>query len=140
MMDKKANAVIEYALIIGIAILAFSVMNIYIKRGLQGKVKDMTDFFIGGGKPLQANEANVGAVTTSEATTTSDSSFVSKDSLAGVREIEISEKTGIKATSKTTDIKKNIFPNASVSATDVTVKPTETVSYTDTNAAMQQGN
>lgn len=36
----------EYVLIIGLISAVFVGMNIYIKRGIQGRVKEMTDYFI----------------------------------------------------------------------------------------------
>ncbi|MBU1998962.1 MAG: hypothetical protein KKE64_05660, partial [Candidatus Omnitrophica bacterium] len=43
---KRGNALGEYALILGIVTIALVSMNVYMKRGIQGKVKDMTDYFI----------------------------------------------------------------------------------------------
>jgi len=39
---KKAQSVTEYAILLGLAIAAFAGMQLYIKRGLQGKLKDST--------------------------------------------------------------------------------------------------
>lgn len=44
---RKANAFLEYALVIGAVSLALITMNVYMKRGLQGRVADMSDYFIG---------------------------------------------------------------------------------------------
>jgi hypothetical protein len=41
--NKKAQNTAEYAIMIAIIIGAFSVMQVYIKRGLQAKIKEGTD-------------------------------------------------------------------------------------------------
>lgn len=41
-----ANAILEYAVTLGIVAAVFVGMNIYMKRGIQAKLKDMTDYFI----------------------------------------------------------------------------------------------
>lgn len=43
---KTGFALIEYAIVLGIAGTVLIGMNTYIKRGLQGRLKDMTDYFI----------------------------------------------------------------------------------------------
>jgi Flp pilus assembly pilin Flp len=40
---RKAQSTLEYALIVAVAAGAFISMQVYIKRGLQGKLKDATD-------------------------------------------------------------------------------------------------
>jgi hypothetical protein len=129
-MNKKANALIEYALIILIVIAAFFTMNIYMKRGLQGRVKDMADYFIGGGTQMQANTAVSRATTTSEANTTSDSSVATTDSFGGARSTGSSEQTSIKATSKTEDMRKIVVPDSGVATTGVSVPAATTETYT----------
>ena len=59
---ETASALLDYAVILGIVSLVFMSMNIYIKRGIQAKVKDMTDNFIG---KEQSVEINPTAVTNS---------------------------------------------------------------------------
>ncbi|MBM3250499.1 MAG: hypothetical protein FJZ09_06665 [Candidatus Omnitrophica bacterium] len=43
----KANSLLEYALMLGVVSLALIGMNIYVKRGVQARVADLTDYFIG---------------------------------------------------------------------------------------------
>lgn len=45
-MGKKAQSIMEYAIVLGLVSIVFVTMNIYVKRNVQGKVKDLTDFFI----------------------------------------------------------------------------------------------
>ena len=42
----KAQSFVEYALLLSLVLAALGAMNIYAKRSIQAKVKDMTDFFI----------------------------------------------------------------------------------------------
>jgi len=44
---RTAQSLLEYAVIISIVMAAFVGMQLYAKRGVQGKIKDMTDNFIG---------------------------------------------------------------------------------------------
>jgi hypothetical protein len=70
MRNKFANAVMEYVILIGTISLVFITMNMYIKRGLQSRVADMTDYFIG---REQAPDSNPTAQTTANSSTVSTS-------------------------------------------------------------------
>jgi len=61
--NKIASALVEYGLMLAIVALALTTMNIYFKRGLQGKVKDMTDFFITGGRAVQQEDSDPSYIT-----------------------------------------------------------------------------
>ena len=128
-MDRRGNTFVEYVLIISIVTAALFAMNIYVKRGLQGRVKDMSDYFISGNESLQEDTASARATTTSEAVTTSGSSVLTKDSTGGIREVESSEETGIKASSRTEDIKKNTLPDTTVTSGDAVVPGVGTENY-----------
>lgn len=43
MRSKRGQSTAEYAILIGVVIAAVVGMQVYVKRGLQGKVKDVTD-------------------------------------------------------------------------------------------------
>jgi hypothetical protein len=43
---SRASAITEYALILGTVFLSLVGMNIYLKRGIQARVKDLTTHFI----------------------------------------------------------------------------------------------
>ena len=43
MLTKKAQHIAEFAIVLGIMVLSFSAMNLYIKRGLQGRYKQFAD-------------------------------------------------------------------------------------------------
>ena len=44
---KKAMAVVQYSILIGIIAMALATMNIYLRRSIQAKVKDLSDTLIG---------------------------------------------------------------------------------------------
>jgi hypothetical protein len=44
--NRAANAILEYALTLTIVSLVFAGMHVYLKRGMQAKLKGMTDYFI----------------------------------------------------------------------------------------------
>ena len=44
MRNRKGQSTAEYAIVIGLVIAAAVAMQVYVKRGIQGKVKDATDF------------------------------------------------------------------------------------------------
>jgi hypothetical protein len=44
MRKRKGQSTAEYAIVIGLVIGAAVAMQVYVKRGLQGKVKDATDY------------------------------------------------------------------------------------------------
>ncbi len=129
-MNKKANALIEYALIIGVAVAALFAMNIYMKRGLQGRVKDMADYFIGGGTQMQANTPVVRATTESTSTNTAGSTLTTQDLTDGGKGIGLTETTSVTASSRTEDIKKIVVPDSEVATTGVSVPSATTETYT----------
>ena len=47
---KKANAILEYGLILFVAVSALIAMRPFIKRTIQARVKDLTDDYIGSGE------------------------------------------------------------------------------------------
>ena len=51
--NRKGQNTAEYAILIAVVIGAIVAMQIYVKRGLQGKVKDVTDH-VGDGLPADA--------------------------------------------------------------------------------------
>ena len=43
---KKAQAVSEYILVLSLVMAALIAMQVYMRRGIQGKIKDLSDVFI----------------------------------------------------------------------------------------------
>ena len=80
---KRASAIMQYALIVGVVSLALAGMNIYVKRGMQGKVKQLTDTFIGGQQRVEA--ASTPTLTNSY---TDSNSTVKKSYSGGVAKVK----------------------------------------------------
>ncbi|MEW6170039.1 MAG: hypothetical protein AB1472_00515 [Candidatus Omnitrophota bacterium] len=57
LFDKKGQNTAEYAIVIGLVIAAAIAMQTYVKRGLQGHVKDGTDYIQ---TKVQAEDADLG--------------------------------------------------------------------------------
>jgi hypothetical protein len=57
MRRQRAVSIIEYSLLVAVAALAIMNMSTYVKRGTQGRLKEMTDNFIGLG---QSEDASTG--------------------------------------------------------------------------------
>lgn len=75
MKNKLANTVMEYVILIGTVSLVFATMNMYIKRGFQARVADMTDYFIGREHAADSNptaETTVDSSTIYHSTATTD--------------------------------------------------------------------
>ncbi len=98
--NKIGNSILEYAIIIGIVSLALTTMNIYIKRGIQGKLKDMTDNFIG---REQIGEINPTAITNSSSTGLSNAALNNELFIAGGSRLVLDETTDTTATSRVVD-------------------------------------
>lgn len=74
---SRGQSLINYALIFAIVTAALVGMTTYIKRGVQGKVRDMTDFFINDGQIVELDP------TTSLAESTSTGSIDKKEFSGG---------------------------------------------------------
>ncbi len=99
-MNKKASSLLEYSIILGVVSLVLITMNLYIKRGVQGKVKDMTDYFIG---REQIVEINPTATTNSRNTSVANSTVNSNVLVGGGRRITTTETANINASSRVID-------------------------------------
>jgi uncharacterized protein (UPF0333 family) len=66
-MHKKAQSTLEYAIIIAVIVGALFAIQIYMKRGMQGKLRESTDSI---GEQFEAGmTSNLVTMTTSKATT-----------------------------------------------------------------------
>lgn len=104
---KKASAFLEYVLILGIVSLALIMMNVYMKRGLQGKIADMSDFFIG--QEHAANSEPTANITANTSNTYSGSTTYDTSS-GGRTQLALLDNNNVKSTSRVAD-----FPNISSS-------------------------
>lgn len=69
LMKKRAQSTLEYALIIAVVVGGLIAMQVYVKRGLQGKLKDSADQI---GEQYSPGYTT-GTVTVDTTTTTSES-------------------------------------------------------------------
>jgi hypothetical protein len=91
---RKGQTLSEVMLIIGVVGLALMCMQVYVKRGLQGRVKDLTDKIIS--NKQEAYPQDNSGLTTNTATTvlTADSTERTRQSLGGARRLtEVGRKT-----------------------------------------------
>jgi len=99
-LNLTGSSFMEYAIVIGIVSLLLTGMNIYIKRGVQAKVKDMTDYFI---TNKQEAEINPSTKTESVSHPEYDSTFVTTLSPGGGSGVTLSETAKVSAVSRTID-------------------------------------
>lgn len=98
---KRGSSFMEYLIIIGVVSLLLTGMNVYIKRGMQAKIKDMADYFI---TSKQAADTNTSSTKTeSQSTSTYSSDLDTRLLPGGGSRADLSDSVSIKATSKTTD-------------------------------------
>jgi hypothetical protein len=115
----KGNALMDYLILLGIILAVLIVMNVYIKRGVQAKVKDMTDNFISSEQLADANSPSV-------------TSSTSRTDFAANSESNMLEGGGIQSSStETTDV----FQSSVVSDPDLPYKP-PFIPYTDGDIPM----
>ena len=86
---KKGQSLTEVALIIGVVGLVFIGMQVYAKRGLQGKVKDLTDNMIGAKQEVYQEDTSGLEINRSNSTLTSNSTITSKEGVGGTKSLII---------------------------------------------------
>ena len=99
-MNKSAGSFIEYTIILGLVSMVLIAMNTYIKRGVQARLKDMTDYFISN---EQLVEANPTAVTTSSTNRLTNSTANDQTFIGGGTKVQVLERASINAISKVED-------------------------------------
>jgi len=104
---KAANIFTEYAVVLGIVSLALVAMNIYIKRGIQGRIKAMSDIFIApekeGEEWVHTETLNPTATTNSYTDSQLDGTTYLKAFTGGGREIIVSDNQWVNASGMTVD-------------------------------------
>ena len=99
-LNFTGSSFMEYVIVIGLVSLLLTGMNIYIKRGVQAKLKDMTDYFI---TNKQETEINPATITESQSNSRYDSELNTRLSIGGGSRVNISEIARISASSRTID-------------------------------------
>ncbi len=104
---KKGQNLTELALIIGVVGLVFIGMEVYAKRGLQGKIKDLTDNMIGTEQAVYLENTSGLEVNKSDSTLTFGSTTVSQAGSGGTKSLIIPDEittvtyTSVSATNAT---------------------------------------
>ena len=96
--DRTASSFMEYVIILGVASALLIGMNTYLKRGLQNRLKEMTDYFI---SPTQLVEINP---TFSQTETLSEATINNQDFIGGGTREARFETRNIQAKSSVEDI------------------------------------
>lgn len=89
----------ELALLIAVVGLVFIGMEVYIKRGLQGKMKDLTDHLIGEGQEAFQQETLSLKLMNSTAAIYASSVANSAEGLAGTKSLAIDESSNTTSSS-----------------------------------------
>lgn len=89
----KGQNLTELALIIGIVGLVLIAMEVYVRRGFQGKVKDLTDNMIGSEQAAYEQDVSGLEVNNSSSEVSSSSTMTSKEFKKGERSLAGSEAT-----------------------------------------------
>lgn len=109
MKNKLANTVMEYVILVGTISLVFATMNMYIKRGFQARVADMTDYFIG---REHAADSNPTAETTTNSSTVSTSNLTTDLYTGGGMKLAFLDRTDTEAYSNVIDVDDPTKPRA----------------------------
>jgi len=91
-LTRKGQSTLEYVILLGFVIAALIAMGIYMKRGVQGKLRESTD---------QIGEQYSAGHTTSDYTTTTDMAQNEVVSSGGVSNTTITKNQQIKTGSET---------------------------------------
>jgi len=110
----------EYVIILGLVSLVLTGMNMYIKRGVQARLKDMTDYFVG---KDQSSETSPNTTTLSEANNLAASNTDLQNFTGGGRLTNSANITMTEAASTTVDSDTPFVSNAFVSAQSGYIAP-----------------
>lgn len=94
--NQAATSFLEYVLILGVASAVLMGMSTYVKRGMQGRLKEMTDYFISNEQLVEINPTTSNSNTLSKTTLDSQSfrGGGKRQTLADTK--EISSKSSVK--------------------------------------------
>lgn len=90
---RNGQTLTEVALIIGIVGLALIGMQVYVKRGLQGKAKDLTDKIIGPGQSAYQQDTSGLAIYKSTSELSTESTATLKELEGGAKSLSGTETT-----------------------------------------------
>lgn len=95
---KRGQSTAEYAILIGVVIAAIVAMQIYVKRGMQAKVKSVSDYFTNVTGDAAGTGVSLNTLSQYEPYYTSSEYAITQNRIAteAYKEGGITEKTGIK--------------------------------------------
>ena len=126
-IGKRGASIVQYAMIVVLVAGAFTVMNTYVKRAYQSRLKDMSDYFISGGQEVQEEDSDPQYSTRTSQASTGAQTIMSKQSLlgGGIRS-GVSDSSDTSYTSISEDRRKPLNPNKEsegfISAEDIDVE------------------
>lgn len=97
---RRGSSFMEYMIILGIISAVLWGMNVYVKRGVQGKIKDLADSFIGKEQEVDISPT---AVTTSNSNSIYDSTVNTQGFLGGGWRVSNTEDVNYNAENKIVD-------------------------------------
>jgi len=105
MHKKTGSSIVQYAVTAVIVATVLFAMTTYIKRGVQARIKDMADGFIGDGKEMQAADTGVFSTSSSNTSSGYNGTVLSRDLLGGGSNVSLNDRTSMNASSKTVDFR-----------------------------------
>ncbi|MDD5560984.1 MAG: hypothetical protein PHT50_02495 [Candidatus Omnitrophica bacterium] len=125
-LSRASASFAEYMIVLGIISAVLWGMNIYVKRGIQGKVKDLTDVFIGKG---QETDISPTARTESNAESKYDLTTDTQLFTGGGLRVSGLEEVSYKVTSRIVDTDVPDTPGNLVPASEGYVAPGPEIEY-----------
>lgn len=100
---KRGQSLTEIALIIGVVGVVLIGMEVYFKRGLQGKIKDLTDSMVGKEHSYYQQDTSGLEINESASTAASEVQVISGEGAGGQRSLSSQETSVITYTSESQD-------------------------------------
>lgn len=91
--NNSANIFMEYALMVGLIAVVLVTMNTYLKRGFQGKVKDVTDYFMSQGEEEQVDKVDPDTKTKNETVLDQDNVLKNEGFAGGRAHVDVNDTT-----------------------------------------------
>lgn len=103
MFSKNGQSLTEIVLLIGVVSLVFIGMEVYFKRGVSGKIKDLTDNWIGRKQETFQQDTSGLAINESSSNSIFDAKTTITEGAGGTRTLKSDEKSTVSYSSETND-------------------------------------
>ena len=100
---KRGQSLTEIALIITVVSLVFIGMGVYFKRGINGKIKDLTDNLIGKKQAVYQQDTSGLEINKSNTISTFTSETTLEEKSAGLKSLKSEESSTVEYSSETED-------------------------------------